>query len=126
MENIKITKTSTCVILSALLAAVMLVCPFFEGNPITELMEEMEFPGLLLWVYYVTFAITVIFSVFQKDDFAKLFAMINLAVLALNIIVVLIDYGDGNFMERIGVGMYGCLIASAVSTVSITKHMKEK
>lgn len=125
MEGFKLTKSCVFTICSMLLAVLMLLCPFFYGDTVFEYMEDLEFPGLLLWVYYVTFSITLIFSIIQKRNFSKLFSIINLAVIGLNILIVIIDHGDGNFFEKMGIGMYGCLAASVIAMISILRDIKK-
>ena len=115
MENFKLTKSCIFVIVAALLAVLMLICPFFWGSTTLEYMEELDFRGLLFWIFYVTFAGTVIFSIIQKQDFAKLMSIVNLAIILLNAVYIVIDYGDGDFFSRMGIALYGCILASMVA-----------
>jgi len=125
MGNFTVSKATVTVIICLILAVIMVLCPFFWGSTAMEEMEEMELNGLLLWVYYICFALTLVFSVIGNSDFAKLFSKVTFGVFVLTIAAVLIDYADGNFMERIGIGMYGQLAASLISMISVHKGAKE-
>lgn len=120
MENYKLTKSCTFVIIAALLAVLMLICPFFWGETTLEYMEELDFNGLMFWIFYVTFAGTVIFSIIQKQDFAKLMSIVNLVTILLNTVYIIIDYGDC-FLDRTGIALYGCILASAIAFLSTRK-----
>ncbi len=126
MGNFKVTKSCIIVIIAAIFAAIMLPCPFFWGSTTLEYLEEAEFSGIMLWIYYITFAATLLFSVIQKKDFAKLASIINLAVIAFNVLIIIIDWGDGDFYRRMGFGMYGCVIASVIAMIACVKKPKIK
>ena len=123
MNNFKLTKSCIIVIVAAILAVLMLVCTFLGNSTTLEYMQELEFPGILLWIYYIAFAGTVVFSILQKLDFAKLAAIVNLSVFVLALLVMIIDYGH-NFMRWINIGIFGCLVASIVALISVLKESR--
>ena len=125
MEKNKLSKPAIIVIVLALLSVLMVDVGFFWGRSAYHFMEEMDFCGLLMWMFYIAFALTGVCMVINHMDLAKLTAIISNCAIILTILVLFITNADITFWGRLRIGAYCLTACSIASTVIVLKAAKE-
>ena len=125
MENNKLSKPAVIVIVLALCAILMVGVTFLWNWSAYSFMEDMEFYGLLMWVYYIAFVLAGISMVINRLDLAKLTSIISNCAIILTILALFFRYTDITFWGDLDIGAYGLTACSIASTVVILKAAKE-
>ena len=126
MKEIKLSKQAIIVIVLSLVSVCMLPAPFVRGYSFLDFMENMEFSGLLLWVFYVAFALTDLFLVINQMQLAKFASVISTCTVILSILVQFFRNIDGGFWGRLGAGAYCLVVASVISTIVVLRAAKKQ
>ena len=126
MKEIKLSKQAIIVIVLSLISLCMLPTHFVRGYSFLEFMEDMEFSGLLLWMFYIAFVLTDLFLIINQMQLAKLAAVISTCTIILSILVQFFRNIDGGFWGRLGAGAYCLVVASVVSTIVVLRAAKKQ
>lgn len=124
MSLIKVTKETVILIILALISVIMLPLEYYDGYTCLELMEQAEFHGILLWIYYITFAVTILFTILQRTDFSKMTIIIHAIVMCV-LLLMSIDYRDGAFWNEMGPALMISSICSIISLLITIKKYKK-
>lgn len=125
MNNIKLTKSSIILTILFVVSVVMLPIEYFWGRTGVELLEleknYLMMPGLLLWVLLVAQLAAAVLGILNRYDLAFFSSVIGVCCAVFALLLRIIDYGDGNFMEHMGTGIVYCVIAIIEVFICINK-----
>lgn len=130
MKEIKLTNSTKIIIILSIIAVFMYPVRFFgrcETGVYMECWTDWgDLDGLLLWIFYIAFAVTDISMIFKQNDLAKFSSSICVAALAGSILWIAVDYGDGDFYRHFNIGAYVCTFASVIAALTVKKEASKK
>lgn len=125
-----ISKKTVSIIVLSVLAALMMVCDIWRGEtPLESMTEPDELYSILLWVFYISFAVLDVVALMGREDLLQLMGKVNLGTMAVLTLSFLLDHFSyssifrGGLLHAFEIGYYGCL-ASSVGAFLVTHKMK--